>query len=42
MRPVETVLRKGGREIRKNEEGGESNTYCKYLFKCHNVSMAQL
>jgi hypothetical protein len=37
MRPVETVLRMGGREIKESDGGGESKIYCKHFCKCHNV-----
>jgi hypothetical protein len=37
MRPVETILRRGGRGKKENDGGGKSEIYCKHFCKCHNV-----
>jgi hypothetical protein len=42
MRPVETVLRKGGGEIKEKDGGGKSKIYCKHFCKCHSVPPVQL
>jgi hypothetical protein len=41
IRPVETVLRRGGARIKEKNEGGEAKIYCKHFCKCHNVSSVQ-
>jgi hypothetical protein len=38
MRPVETILRSRGEEIKENDGGAEfDKLYCKNFCKCHNV-----
>jgi hypothetical protein len=43
MRPVETVLRIGGGEVKENDGRGEFklDIYCKHFCNCHNVPPVQ-
>jgi hypothetical protein len=45
MRPVETVPRMGGGEIKENDEGGEFIViylvHCKNFCKCHKCTPTQ-
>jgi hypothetical protein len=42
VRPVETVLRRGGRDIKEKYGGIACKIYCKHFSKGHNVPLVQL